>query len=197
MTIERRVRRREPTLRPSRWATLPRRATLLRTALVAALLALAAGILYAQETRQSCPAAVPAAGGSGPGASPPTSGSDTRVGPANGGPGPELAPTPVPDRLAVPIGTVGVPVRLAEPAALAVVHPGARVDLLAVPGGTGSAARSSEPTLLAARALVLDVIGSAPAADGTSALYLALPPDQANRVVGMPEDVRFSIIVRP
>ncbi|MGW0431480.1 flagellar biosynthesis protein FlgA [Micromonospora sp. NPDC003197] len=197
MTIERRARRREPTLRPSRWPPLPRRATFLRATLVAGLLALAAGILYTQEPRQSCPAAIPATGGSDPEVSPSTSSSATRVSPTNSDPGLELDPTSAPDRLAVPTGTVGVPVRLAEPAALAVVRPGARVDLLAVPDGTGSAARSSEPTLLAARALVLGVIGSASAADGTSALYLALPPDQANRVVGMPEGVRFSIIVRP
>ncbi|RLP85147.1 flagellar biosynthesis protein FlgA, partial [Micromonospora sp. CV4] len=93
--------------------------------------------------------------------------------------------------LPLPSGAVGVPVRLAEPAALAVVRPGARVDLLAAPpGGTGA-----EAALLATRALVLDVLGAG-ATDGSSALYLALRPDQAQRAVGLPEGSRFAIVVR-
>lgn len=85
-----------------------------------------------------------------------------------------------------------MPVRLAEPAALAVLRPGARVDLLVVPAG----AVAEEPTLLAARALVLDVVGAAGAADGSSALYLALRPEQAQRAVGAPEGSRFAVVVR-
>lgn len=93
--------------------------------------------------------------------------------------------------LPLPSGTVGVPVRLAEPAALAVLRPGARVDLLVVPAGrTPVAAR-----LLASGALVLDVVGG-DALDGTSALYLALRPDQAQRAVGQPEGSRFAVVVR-
>jgi len=85
-----------------------------------------------------------------------------------------------------------VPIRLAEPAALAVVRPGARVDLLAAPpGGAGAA----EATVLAPRALVLDVLGAG-ATDGSAALYLALSPDQAQRAVGLPEGSRFAIVVR-
>ncbi|SCL61973.1 hypothetical protein GA0070603_3312 [Micromonospora chersina] len=94
--------------------------------------------------------------------------------------------------LPLPAGAVGVPVRLAEPAALAVLRPGARVDLLVVPAGgaTGTA------TLLAPRALVLDVVGAAGAVDGSSALYLALRPEQAQRAVGLPEGSRFAVVVR-
>ncbi|WP_406082628.1 hypothetical protein OHA01_20095 [Micromonospora zamorensis] len=67
--------------------------------------------------------------------------------------------------LPLPSGAVGVPVRLAEPAALAVARPGTRVDLLAAtPGGAGT-----EATLLAPAVLVLDVLG-ADATDGSSAL---------------------------
>ncbi|MDG4760206.1 MULTISPECIES: hypothetical protein [unclassified Micromonospora] len=85
-----------------------------------------------------------------------------------------------------------MPVRLAEPAALAVVRPGAHVDLLAAPpGGAGS----SEATLLAPAALVLDVLGAG-TTDGSAALYLALRPDQAQRAVGLPEGSRFAIVIR-
>ncbi|MFF5177332.1 flagellar biosynthesis protein FlgA [Micromonospora sp. NPDC000316] len=94
--------------------------------------------------------------------------------------------------LPLPSGAVGVPIRLAEPAALAVVRPGARVDLLAAPPGGADAA---EAILLAPRALVLDVLGAG-ATDGTAALYLALRPDQAQRAVGLPEGSRFAIVVR-
>ncbi|MER6595620.1 hypothetical protein ABT214_27955 [Micromonospora purpureochromogenes] len=85
---------------------------------------------------------------------------------------------------------MGVPVRLAEPAALAVLRPGARVDLLVVPAGRTPV----EAALVASGALVLDVVGDA--ADGSSALYLALRPDQAQRAVGQPEGSRFAVVVR-
>ncbi|MGK5445826.1 flagellar biosynthesis protein FlgA, partial [Micromonospora sp. URMC 105] len=93
--------------------------------------------------------------------------------------------------LPLPSGSVGVPVRLAEPAALAVLRPGARVDLLVVPAGRTPV----EAGLLASGALVLDVVGG-DAVDGTSALYLALRPDQAQRAVGQPEGSRFAVVVR-
>ncbi|MDZ5441832.1 hypothetical protein U2F26_03670 [Micromonospora sp. 4G57] len=76
---------------------------------------------------------------------------------------------------------------MALPAALAVLRPGARVDLLVVPAGGA--------VLLAARALVIDLVG-AEAADGSSALYLALRPEQAQRAVGLPEGSRFAVVVR-
>ncbi|MFC0004746.1 flagellar biosynthesis protein FlgA [Micromonospora siamensis] len=93
--------------------------------------------------------------------------------------------------LPLPSGAVGVPVRLAEPAALAVLRPGARVDLLVVPAG----GRAGEAVLLASGAQVLDVVGAA-ALDGSSALYLALTPGQAQRAVGQPEGSRFAVVVR-
>ncbi|SIR17928.1 flagellar biosynthesis protein FlgA [Micromonospora avicenniae] len=181
-------------LRPVRRPRLPRRGTLLRAALVAGLLGLAAVVLH---TPSGCPpTSVPA----GPAA---------RPGPATGGvPATTAAPGPATtaergpstattdphrsgERLPLPAGSVGVPVRLAEPAALAVVRPGARVDLLAAPAGS----RSGEASLLASSALVLDVMGAG-AMDGSAALYLALSPAQAQRSVGQPEGSRFAIVVR-
>ncbi|MGW1057060.1 flagellar biosynthesis protein FlgA [Micromonospora rubida] len=156
------------SLRPVRRPRLPGRSALLRAALVAALLGLAAAVL---QTPAGCPQSPGGSGSPGPGPSPST-----------GGP---------PSALPLPDGAVGVPVRLAEPAALAVVRPGARVDLLAVPAD----GRAAEADLLASRALVLDVVGAG-AADGSSALYLALRPEQAQRAVGLPEGSRFAIVVR-
>ncbi|WFE38310.1 flagellar biosynthesis protein FlgA [Micromonospora sp. WMMD998] len=153
----------EVTLRPVRWR-VPRGRTLLRVTLVAVLLGLAAAVL---QTPTGCPP----------------------------GPPPAAFPAPVEPRpdgtLTLPAGAVGVPIRLAEPAALAVLRPGARVDLLVVPAGG-----SRDPTLLAPRALVLDVVGANGVVDGSSALYLALPPEQARRAVGLPEGSRFAVVVR-
>ncbi|MFE9689003.1 flagellar biosynthesis protein FlgA [Micromonospora sp. NPDC005806] len=165
----------EESLRPVHWRGLPRGGTLLRVALVAMLLGLAAAVL-------TTPAGCPPPGSAPAGPSSPSAGS--------GG-----SPAPDPGRsggaLPLPSGSVGVPVRLAEPAALAVLRPGARVDLLVVPAG-GAA---GEASLLAPRALVLDVVGAG-AVDGSSALYLALRPDQAQRAVGVPEGSRFAVVVR-
>ncbi|MEV0002572.1 flagellar biosynthesis protein FlgA [Micromonospora sp. NPDC050980] len=155
----------EPTLRPVRWRGLPRRRTLVRVTLVAVLLGLAAAVL---QTPAGCPPGSPPAGDAA---------------------APDPARPAEPPTL--PAGAVGVPIRLAEPAALAVLRPGARVDLLVVPAGG-----SPEPSLLAPRALVLDVVGAAGAVDGSSALYLALPPEQARRAVGLPEGSRFAVVVR-
>ncbi|SCL18450.1 hypothetical protein GA0070624_1531 [Micromonospora rhizosphaerae] len=164
----------EGSLRPVRWRGLPRSGTLLRAALVAMLLGLAAAVL---QTPSDCPP------GATPVTPPPTApaSGDGRP-PENGARG---------EALPLPSGSVGVPIRLAEPAALAVLRPGARVDLLVVPPGRATA----EIALLASRALVLDVVG-AEAPDGSSALYLALAPEQAQRAVGLPEGSRFAVVVR-
>ncbi|WP_247668332.1 flagellar biosynthesis protein FlgA [Micromonospora sp. C81] len=210
-------------LRPLRRLTLPGGRTLLRAGLVAILLGLAAAILH---TPTSCPptaepsrAPTGADGTAGrsdeggptdPGGAGSTGDSDTAGPPPTGAAAGDSSTTgsgtagdgstgrdgtttgsgrtsPLP----LPSGAVGVPVRLAEPAALAVARPGTRVDLLAAtPGGAGT-----EATLLAPAVLVLDVLG-ADATDGSSALYLALRPDQAKRAVGLPEGTRFAIVVR-
>ncbi|MFE9205325.1 flagellar biosynthesis protein FlgA [Micromonospora sp. NPDC007230] len=160
----------EGSLQPVRWRGLPRGRTLLRVALVAVLLGLAAAVL---QTPAGCPPGTAPAGPT-PAASP-------------------ASPAARPPSVALPLpsGSVGVPVRLAEPAALAVLRPGARVDLLVVPAdGAGR-----EATLLAPRALVLDVVGAG-SVDGSSALYLALRPEQAQQAVGVPEGSRFAVVVR-
>jgi hypothetical protein len=82
----------------------------------------------------------------------------------------------------VPPGTVGVPVRLADPAALALVVPGDRVDLLAI---------GRQPTVLATDTLVLAV------ALDEGALLLALGSDQARRTAGARPGTAFSVVVRP
>ncbi|MEH1054893.1 hypothetical protein V6U89_06720 [Micromonospora sp. CPCC 206171] len=129
------------------------------------------------------PEAEPPTGGGWPGAGPSTEGGRSGAGPSTGGGRPGALP--------LPSGSVGVPVRLAEPAALAVLRPGARVDLLVVPAGRTPVAAD----LVASGALVLDVVGG-DAVDGSSALYLALRPDQAQRAVGQPEGSRFAVVVR-
>jgi hypothetical protein len=90
---------------------------------------------------------------------------------------------------------VGVPVRLTEPATLAVVRPGTRVDLIAVTAAGTATPGAQESTLVAARALVLDVVGAG-GAEVAPVLYLALQPDQAHKAVAVPESTRFAIIVR-
>ncbi|PWR04881.1 flagellar biosynthesis protein FlgA [Micromonospora acroterricola] len=180
-------------LRPLRRLALPGGRTLLRAGLVAALLGLAAAVLH---TPTGCPPATRASPSPDPlGAAGPTDSADGQPTGTEPIDGPSTGTRATTDArsgpLPLPTGAVGVPVRLAEPAALAVVRPGFRVDLLAAPpGGAGA-----EATLLASRALVLDVLGDG-AADGSSALYLALNPDQAQRAVGLPEGSRFAIVVR-
>ncbi|GHJ56801.1 hypothetical protein Nm8I071_61080 [Nonomuraea sp. TT08I-71] len=190
--------REEASLRPVRWRGLPRGRTLLRVALVAVLLGLAAAVL---KTPEGCPpggtAAAPTApAGGAPAGGAPAGGAPAGGAPATGGGAPGDGVQAGGDRraaaLPLPAGAVGVPIRLAEPAALAVLRPGARVDLLVVPAGRATGAA----TLLAARALVLDVVGAAGAVDGSSALYLALRPEQAQRAVGLPEGSRFAVVVR-
>lgn len=190
----------ERALRPLRRLTMPGGRTLLRAVLVAALLGLAAAVLHAPPT---CPP--------GASSSPGSAGSDGAAGPVDGGgsPGSDARETGGPPSagptgggstaaddnsvrpLPLPSGAVGVPIRLAEPAALAVARPGTRVDLLAATPDRAGA----EAALLAPAALVLDVLPG-DAADGSTALYLALRPDQAQRAVGLPEGTRFAVVVR-
>ena len=87
----------------------------------------------------------------------------------------------------VPPGSVGVPIRLADPTALSLVHPGNRVDLLRLDESGGS-------TAVAAAALVLRVTGAGdPTAGG---LLLALSPAEAQRAVADPTH-GFAILIRP
>jgi hypothetical protein len=88
----------------------------------------------------------------------------------------------------VPPGSVGVPVRLADPTALGMVRPGNRVDLLR------HDETHSGTTAVATAALVLDVTGvNDPTAGG---LLLALTPAEAERAVAGKGD-GFAIVIRP
>jgi hypothetical protein len=169
--------RQQTRLDPVRWRP-PGRGTLIRAAVVTALLSTAAAVVWSRPT--GCP--------------PPTAGavstSGVRVpGPVTSGhtraPGPGQSPG---GRPTVPSGAVGVPVRLAEPAALSLVHPGDRVDLLRVSTADG------RTTPVADGALVLGVTGADdPTAGG---LLLALTPVEARRAVGTPELTRFAVLIR-
>jgi hypothetical protein len=88
----------------------------------------------------------------------------------------------------VPPGSVGVPIRLAEPTALALVHPGDMVDLLRL-DDTGHRA-----TPVASAALVLGVTGAdEPTAGG---LLLALRPAEAEKAVAA-QGRGFAVLIRP
>ncbi|MEU7903011.1 hypothetical protein [Actinoplanes sp. NPDC049118] len=209
----------EPRLDPVRWRR-PGRAALLRPAVVAALLATAAIVVWSGP--QGC-APTPAAGASRPAALPARTGADC---PADSGrfdrpASPEPAgvadsdpfgaagepgqdePTkddPAPDdrstagapaardRPGVPAGTVGVPIRLAEPAALRLLRPGDRVDLFRLTG-----AGQASPAVATA-ALVLDVTGADDPATG--GLLLALTPAEAQRTVAG-ADHGYAVLIRP
>lgn len=159
-------------LDPVRWRR-PGRGTLLRLAAVAALLATAAAVLWSPPTRsrQSCdppparPVVTATAGGDQAG----------REGAGRTAPG-------------VPQGSVGVPIRLADPTALGLVRPGNRVDLLRIDEAGGP------PTAVAGAALVLRVTGADdPAAGG---LLLALSPQEASQAVATSRH-GFAIVIRP
>lgn len=214
--------REEAALRPARRSLLPRRATLLRATLVTALITMAAGVLWlpapATPTGTAPQDGRPTAGDTRPDRSTTRNAEPGQSTTGNAEPGqstatgrprqsaPVARPTP-------PAGTVGVPVRITEPAALAVLRPGAQVDLMVVPAAGG---QSPAPVVVAADALVLAVVDAAGRVhagdggdldaggalvagdplDGAGALYLALPPDQAHRVVAAPPDARFAVVIR-
>jgi hypothetical protein len=184
--------RAEPRLDPVRWAR-PGNGTLIRLAAVAVLLGAGATVAWSRtpgcvppdHPRASTTVRTTAAGSPGDGLAP--AGSPTAdAGPAGAGPigDRSAAPRPV-----LPAGTVGVPVRLAEPAALALVRAGDRVDLLSVDTAGGQA------TPVAEAAVVLAVSGTEdPTAGG---LLLALRPAEARRAVGAAERTRFAVLIRP
>jgi len=110
-----------------------------------------------------------------------------RVGPPDlgGNRPPERA---VPDwpgdgRLPIPAGMVGVPVRLADPAGLALLRPGDRVDLFAV-------ADEGAPVPLAAGVTVLAVDA------GAAALLVALAEPEGRAVVAAGTRAGFAITIR-
>jgi hypothetical protein len=166
----------------------PGRGALLRLGAITVLLATAAVLIWSRPAATSCadPAAArtstssAAASGSG---SDPAAGSNEPHGTAAS----DGQPAASGDRPVIPAGSVGVPVRLADPTALALVHPGNRVDLLRL-GDDGHS------TPVASAALVLDVTN---ADDPTSGgLLLALRAEQAAQAVATPGR-GFAILIRP
>ncbi|MEE6259485.1 flagellar biosynthesis protein FlgA [Plantactinospora sonchi] len=192
----------DASLHPSRWPPRLTGGSTLRWVLAAVLLLLAFGVLQLRQPTCVAPEptgvlGLPGPGPSGTAGSPDDPSGTARPPGGRAGPGAaadgqsrrDTAPDGPDPALPVPAGTVGVPIRLAEPAALVVARPGVRVDLLAVPEPARAAGK---PLLVAGRALVLDVLGPE-----EGALYLALRPEQARRAVAMPGTTRFSIIVQP
>ena len=170
-------------LDPVRWRR-PGRGTLFRLAAVAALLVTAAAVLWSPPPKQVCVAGVNpalAAGARSPGGADqgaPASASPEVSSQVGGG-----APAP-----AVPEGRVGVPIRLADPTALGLVHPGNRVDLLRIDDA------GRRPTAVAGSALVLRVTGVNDLATG--GLLLALTPQEADQAVATSRQ-GFAIVIRP
>jgi len=155
-------------LDPVRWRR-PGRGTLIRMAAIAALLTTAAVISWSPP---SCRPPVGVAA-----VSPSTSTAATPLKSAPAGAAPPI-----------PAGSIGVPVRLADPTALTVVHPGNRVDLLRLNDSTG------ETTAVATAALVVTVSGASDPATG--GLLLALSPAEARLAVSTPNR-GFAILIRP
>jgi hypothetical protein len=89
---------------------------------------------------------------------------------------------------AVPAGRLGVPIRLAEPTALSLIHPGDKVDLLRInDAGSGT-------TAVAVAALVLRVTGADDPTTGC--LLLALKPAEAAKAAVTPGR-GFAVLIRP
>ena len=88
----------------------------------------------------------------------------------------------------MPSGSIGVPIRLAEPTALELVQPGDRVDLVRLPD-TGA-----NPQTIATAALVLAVTGAEDPTTG--GLLLALTPAEAQRTVTTPGS-GYAVLIRP
>ncbi|MFC3992005.1 hypothetical protein [Actinoplanes siamensis] len=175
-----------------RWRP-PGRGALLRLTVVAVLLATAAGLVWLRPMTSPCSAApdvsaAPAAPAAAKSGSPTPDGKQTI--PANEPTvpaGPDGKPAAPERRPAIPEGTVGVPVRLADPTGLALVRPGNVVDLLRLDDGGDSIP-------IASAALVLDVTGADDPASG--GLLLALAPEQAGRAVAG-QGHGFAILIRP
>lgn len=198
--------RRDARLDPVRWRR-PGRSALIRAAAVCALLVAAVSVAWsrpggcapfdptamtANTSAGVDPAsdAVPASVSGQPdsaevGDGPPGSGRPGGAEPAGDRPGGGQGAR----RPAVPAGTVGVPVRLAEATALRLVHAGDRVDLIGVDPDGGS------PNPVADDALVLGVTGADDPSVG--GLLLALDPAEARRTVGAPERTRFAVLIHP
>ncbi len=202
-------KRGEPRLDPVRWRRPGRRA-IVRFGVVAALVATAAVVLWAGPDHTGGAADPPAGPGASAGSGSPGGPAEPRraaarpgtadepisagapAGPGSAGAhsGTGAAQDGAPDagRPAVPPGFVGVPIRLAEPTALTLVHVGDHVDVFRLPEPGRS------PQAIAAAALVLGVTGAEDPTTG--GLLLALTPAEARRTVTAPGG-DYAVLIRP
>jgi hypothetical protein len=144
-----------------------RYAALIRVAVVAALLCVAAAVLIFDVS----PAPVARS-----------------VRPARGPAGAARARSAV--RPVAPPGTVGLPLRIPDAGVVTVVRPGQRLDVLA---GT---AEGRPAQVLAANVLVLRATARGDAPEDGALLYLAVSPEQATRVAGVSRDTQLTVTVR-
>jgi hypothetical protein len=190
-----RVKRAEPRLDPVRWRR-PGRGMLMRMGAVAALLLAGAAAAWSRPPVCAPAPAATAVPSTGPSTGAPARGRDAAAATTGSA---AASPAAVPaaagsatggDRGAYPVppGRIGVPVRLAEPTALALVHPGDRVDLLRF-DGTGRGAGA-----VAVGAPVLDVTGADDPTTG--GLLLALRPAEAESAVAG-QGRGFAVLIRP
>jgi hypothetical protein len=164
----------EARLDPIRWRR-PTRGALLRLGAIAALLLTAALVTWSSPQSCATPTAKPVLPTASKGTASSTSPAAADAGPSPG------------SRARMPAGTVGVPVRLAEPTALTLIRPGDHVDLLQV-------SPTHDTHAIAAAALVLGVTGADdPTAGG---LLLALTPTEAAKAVAQPGGA-FAVLIRP
>ncbi|WP_430780740.1 hypothetical protein [Actinoplanes sp. G11-F43] len=168
-------RDRDERLDPIRWHR-PSRGTTFRLSAVAVLLITAAGVIWLQPATCAPASTAP---------EPFVSGSGSPSTPASP---PVAQPTTQSTARSIPPGSVGVPVRLADPTALTVVRPGNRVDLLRPAGDR------NRTITVATAALVLEVTGADDPVTG--GLLLALDPDSAERTVAA-SGHGFAIVIRP
>jgi hypothetical protein len=190
--------RSEGRLDPVRWRR-PGRGTLLRFGVIAVLLITAAFLSWsgpetcASPTNQAGTAPTAAAKSKAGAATTPAAASAGGAAPSSSGvsgarEGGSDAVEPSRERAVVPPGRVGVPVRLAEPTALALVRPGDHVDLIRVGEG------GQEAHAIAAAALVLGVTGADDPTTG--GLLIALTPAEATKAVAKPGG-GFAVLIRP
>jgi hypothetical protein len=166
-------------LDPVRWRR-PGGALLLRLVAVTALLVTAAVASRARPRSCVAPTVTPPVTANRPESGRPATPQGRQTAEPSGAP---LAGTTM-----VPAGSVGVPVRLADPAGLALVRPGNRVDLLRMDDAAGHV------TAVASSALVLKVTGATdPTAGG---LLVAVSPTEAQRTVAS-AGRGFAVLIRP
>ncbi|GAA1599515.1 hypothetical protein [Actinoplanes couchii] len=169
---------RDERLDPVRWHR-PTRGTTLRLISVAVLLLTAAAVLWFKPATCTPLLTAPGPTASSTGKAAPQSSTQNQARDQTEG---------KPAARAIPSGSVGVPIRLADPTALSVVRPGNRVDLLRLESD------KDRTTPVANAALVLEVTGADDPVLG--GLLLALAPEEAKQAIAT-TGRGFAIVIRP